>query len=774
MGIELFEHNQTAYYNMIRMLQECGRAAVIHPTGSGKSFIAFKLVEDNPDARICWLAPSEYIFRSQKEAFLKAGGTEEELYHVKFLTYARLLWNEDNITGLIGEERIDYIILDEFHRCGAAEWGKGVRKLLEVCPDAKILGLSATNIRYLDAGRDMAEELFGGWVASRMDLGEAIARNILPAPLYVTAFYSYGEELRKLEAKAGVRGSALYKANEEKIEKLRRCLQNAEGPEKIFARYMEKDGKYIVFCADKEHMDEMLGKAGEWFAGVDSHPRIYQAYYENSGSIRAFRKFSEDDSCHLKLLFCIDMLNEGIHVDGVDGVVLLRPTVSPTLYLQQVGRALSAAGKRYGGLVKQPVILDMVNNFDSLYCIDSLRQDIQNAMRGINKEAEKETGDSFRVIDEVKDIRCLFEEIRHSLTAGWDFCFHEAERYHEKFGNLRVPKKYVTDNGIALGNWIVTQRKVRAGTASGNLTGEQIRKLDGLGMVWESRSQESWETGYRELLEYRKRHGNVDVTSRYVTPSGYALGKWVSNQRLLYNCTTGRRLSGDRVKKLDEVGFIWGKTDYEWERYYAAASQYYKKEGNLDVPSKYCTEDGLRLGSWIQAKRRGKEMLTPQQIQALEAVGMIWESSSDARFEEKYRLARQFYEENGHLNVPVNYTVEGVKLGRWISLLRSVRSDPSASNYRLTAERIARLNSIGMVWMQDSWETRYRLAESFYREHGNLRIPQNYVVEGNIWLGKWLARQRKNYRSRDGRSTLSEDRVRRLEAIGMSWDVPVD
>lgn len=62
------------------------------------------------------------------------------------------------------------------------------------------------------------------------------------------------------------------------------------------------------------------------------------------------------------------MLNEGIHVDDVDGVILLRPTVSPIIYLQQIGRALSA------GSEKTPVIFDLVNNFDSLYCIDCLKK----------------------------------------------------------------------------------------------------------------------------------------------------------------------------------------------------------------------------------------------------------------------------------------------------------------------------------------------------------------------------------------------------------------
>lgn len=65
--IDLFEHNKTAYEAAAVMLSETGKAAVIHPTGTGKSFIGFKLCGDNPDKAVCWLSPSEYIFKTQPE-----------------------------------------------------------------------------------------------------------------------------------------------------------------------------------------------------------------------------------------------------------------------------------------------------------------------------------------------------------------------------------------------------------------------------------------------------------------------------------------------------------------------------------------------------------------------------------------------------------------------------------------------------------------------------------------------------------------------------------
>ncbi len=188
MAISLFPHNESAYEAAASMLDETGKAAVIHPTGTGKSFIGFKLCEDNPDKRVCWLSPSEYIFRTQMENLAAAGAEAPE--NISFFTYARLMLMDE---AELLEICPDYIILDEFHRCGAEQWGEGVQRLLSLYPEAKLLGLSATNIRYLDNQRDMAVELFDGNIASEMTLGEAIVRGILNAPAYVLSLFAYGD-----------------------------------------------------------------------------------------------------------------------------------------------------------------------------------------------------------------------------------------------------------------------------------------------------------------------------------------------------------------------------------------------------------------------------------------------------------------------------------------------------------------------------------------------------------------------------------------------------
>lgn len=869
MSIGLFEHNQNAYQNAVCMMREYGRAAVIHPTGTGKSFIVFRLAEDNPGARICWLAPSEYIFLSQKENYLKAGGSEETFSGTVFLTYAKLMYRMtetreagddayrgsgqagkgsreaaagtaayaaggqqlpsgmdtgDSGSGCLFSETLDYIILDEFHRCGAEGWGKGVEMLLCAYPDAKVLGLSATHIRYLDNRRDMAEELFGGHIASRMELSEAVSRGILPAPVYICGLYEYGNELKRLSQSVGSQRNAGVRDRSAKLlERLRHCLEQADGPGEIFSRHMKKDGKYIVFCSGREHMEKMISLAGKWYGGLDGEPAIYRAAYDNHESPEEVRRFQADQGSHLKLLFCIDMLNEGIHVADVDGAVLLRPTASPILYLQQVGRALSVPCGDEG---RQPVIFDMVDNFDGLRCIDSFLEEYRKVKDPGETHRADRPSHEFRVIDEARESRKLFEQLRRCLASSWDACFREAEAYYAEHGNLRVPKRYITENGIALGSWLMTQRRVRAGAVPGNLSGEQIGKLDGLGMVWDSCIGKAWETGYQELLNFRKENGHVDVPARYVTEDGYPLGRFVSNQRAAWRngreasrparekilqkdpaqegmpqtgpmqgkihqteaageengfaagddtegvCRVGRTLTKEKKRRLDAIGFIWDRQEQDWERYYAAAKAFYEREGCLDIPAKYVTEDGIPLGSWIRRRAMERDSLPDGRVKALEAIGMAWGSCYDSRWDEKFRLAEQYYRDHGNLEIPREYTVQGVRLGRWIHALRGARLEPGNSHYRLDEERIRQLDSIGMRWKEDPWEIRYHLAEQYYREHGNLKMAQTYVAEkdgARIWLGKWLAEQRKKHGSPDGRHALTEEQERRLEAIGMEW-----
>lgn len=675
------------------MLEREKMAAVIHPTGTGKSLIAFKLAEEHPSEKFLWLSPSEYIYQTQLE------NLGMEFDNIQFMSYSRLMKNEDSIETL----HPDYIILDEFHRCGAAEWGKSVRKLLNACPDAKRLGLSATNIRYLDNQRNMAEEIFDGKIASEMTLGEAIVRGILPEPKYVIAMYSYKKELDQLKKRIqALSNQGLITENQKLFEQLRRALEQAEGLDIVFEKHMEKkNGKYIVFCSGKEHMDEMKEQVSTWFRRVDREPRIYTAFYNDTATDREFREFKKDNSAHLKLLFCIDMLNEGVHVDDVDGVILLRPTVSPIIYLQQIGRALSA------GSGKTPVIFDLVNNFDSLSCIDCLKKEMEEAFVLFPTTYGKgfRFGERFHITDETKDCRMLFQKLQTNLSSAWETYYIAARQYYREKGNLKVPKSYQTQTGLTLGSWIQTQRRVRAGSVTGNLSEEKVRKLDEIGMVWDSKDQ-SWNEALRELQAYYEEHGNLDVKARYVTENGFRLGRWVCNLRMkVKNKGLDQALTKEQQGELEKLGMIWDRNGEKWEEYFREAQGYYLEHGNLEVPVKYVTENGVPLGRWLAEigsqlgeKNAYRSSLEERQLERLRQIGFKTEKKTVRQWNEKYALAKDYYEEYGNLNVPVSYSVNGVKLGRWISNIRAKRKHPEGSGMVLDEYRIRQLDSIGMDW----------------------------------------------------------------------------
>lgn len=767
MAIALFKHNQDAYTAALQMLQTTGKAAVIHPTGTGKSFIAFKLCEDHPEKTICWLSPSSYIFRTQLENLQKAGGSNLE--NIQFFTYARLInMTQDEIAAI----QPDYIILDEFHRCGAEMWGQGVQSLLTAFPDTPVLGLSATAIRYLDNQRNMSDELFDGNVASEMTLGEAIVRGILNPPKYVLSVFSYQKDLVKYEKRVrSAKNKAVRDEGEQHLEALRRALEKADGMETIFQKHMEnRTGKYIVFCANFDHMQDMIAMAPQWFSRVNDAPHIYCAYSDDPETDKAFAAFKADSSDHLKLLYCIDMLNEGIHVDDVDGVILLRPTVSPIIYKQQIGRAL-AAGKK-----KNAVIFDIVLNIENLYSIGAIEEEMQIAAtyyRSIGQDGQI-VNEHFRVIDEVRDCMELFEKLNNSLTASWSLMYHYAENYVQENGNLDVPKRYVTPEGYSLGNWLHTQRQVYNKKIAGTLTQPQIELLDAIGMRWESVRDLNWERNFAEAKHFYETHGHLLVSVTDKCTNGITLGRWIAQLRFYRKSgIQSAYMTPERIQALDAIGMVWDVPDYLWEQNYSAAVRYHCVHGHLNVPADYVDPNGIRLGAWLNSVRSGKKgqnrraELTAEQTARLDALGMNWAGKYDAAWETAYAEACKYQKEHGHLNVPSTYVTDnGIRLGRWIRKQREVYK------INLNDIRKKKLDALGMIWQpEDPWNAKFRLVHQYYEINGHTNMPADYVVEG-VWLGRWLAEQKNRLNGKStGRSktakTLAPEQIKMLETVGV-------
>lgn len=753
--IKLYSHNQKAYNLAVTMLEDTKKAAIVHPTGTGKSFIAFKLCEDHPDKTICWLSPSEYIFSTQLENLYQATNGYKP-NNIVFFTYAKLMgMSKEEIQAI----HPDYIVLDEYHRAGATYWQKGVEQLLFTYSDIPVLGLSATNIRYLDSQRDMAQELFDGNIASQMSLGEAIVRGILNPPKYVLSMYYYQNTLEKYERRVKKTKSKVARDNAEKcLEELRRTLEKAEGLDVIFKKHMtDPHGKYIVFCSNKEHMDQMM-KHTEWFSKVDKEPHMYSVYSSDPGADKAFKDFKEDnDNNHLRLLYCIDALNEGIHVDDISGVILLRPTVSPIVYKQQIGRALSASKK------KNAVIFDIVLNIENIYSIDSIKEEMQVATSYYRSlgEADQIINEKFKIIDEVRNCRELFEKLNDALTATWDMYYASAKQYYKENGNLEVPARYITEEGYALGSWLNNQKAIRKGTIVGKLTENQIQKLDDIGMIWDSLDY-FWEQNFRLAKEYYLAHGNLDIPTNFKSKDGKHLGNWILRQRQLYKSNS---LTDEQIKKLDSIGMDWmDRVDRIWENGFIEAKNYSEEYGNLSVPKNYRSNTDFPLGIWIQRQRSlyKNNKISENRIKRLTDVGMNWNPDN---WESRFKLVKQYYEEHGTINISQKEVVQGVWLGKWI-----VSQKKAMQEGKLTHEQKELLKTLPMedVGRKDNrWWSMYEEAKKYYLKFGNLNIPMDYLTSSGKKLSDWIIRQRRNYKL--GKMPL--EHKEKLDEIGFIWDL---
>lgn len=753
MKIELYDHNQKAYENAIQLLNSVGKAAVIHPTGSGKSYIAFKLAEDNPDKRILWLAPSEYIFDTQLMNL--ANDTPGiQLNNISFMTYARLM-NADIDT--ITESGYCYIILDEFHRCGAEGWSKGVNLLIETIPNARILGLSATHIRYLDNQRNMAEELFDNHIAGYITLGEAIATGIIRTPLYVRAMYSYDEEIEKYHRWIQETKSKGCRTKATKyLEELKRSLGKANKLGYIFRKYMtNSSGKYIVFCSNVQHMEEMISHAREWFSDINKDIDIYKVSFREADSREKFASYNSSRSSSLKLLFSVDMLNEGIHVVDVDGVILFRPTVSPIIYKQQIGRALSSSA------VRQPLVIDVVNNYENLRSVASIQNEMTEAIARYAREGRQSQiiVDHFEIKDEEGNSIELFEKLERILSSSWDMYYEEAKLYYERNGNLEMPQKYKTEEGLSLGSWVYTQRRIHEGKTKGCLTEERVKLLEQIGMVWGVGLELRWNEKYKLAKKYFEEYGNLDVRFTYDTKDGVHLGTWIVQQRKMKKAG---KLSDEKIQKLDKIGMIWDTKMYTFDYYYRAAVEYTDKHGTCNANLHYVNKDGIKLGIWISTQRvRHREgHLSEYEIEALEKLSINWGYTLDDKWLTGIDHAREFYKEYGDINIKRNVMMaDGFELGKWIELQKRYYTQGI-----LQAERIRDLETLGVVWKRRSyWELMYEEAEKYYNTHGSLRMKRSYITESGMDLGVWVGTQKTH------RDKLSSEQIRRLDKIGMDW-----
>lgn len=409
---DLKPHNRETIRHILEFYKTERKCCAIQATGTGKTFLILCLLEilsDEGKVAVIF-APNNEIIKQTKKRMKKFA-----LNNATFYTYQKLArMTEDEISAI----EADLVICDELHRTGAKTWGQKFELLVDLHQDSKVFGVTATPLRCAD-GRDMAEEYFDGNKACDISLAEALVREIIPVmPLYVSALYTFEEEYQKMSDKIDKANNS----NEEKVElqkellTAKQQLEKANGVPEIIRKYITNyNGKYIVFCKDIKHLYVMKNVVIGWFreAGYDGEIFEYPYYSNNSKVKKNLYDFEKNEEEGLKLFFVIDKLNEGLHLDEIDGCILLRTTVSNIIYYQQIGRAIDA------GSMNKKVILDLVSNFNSLKEFN-LKKDLDEKVR------ERQSGkfsdcsnefelDKFDVVDCIQECVDIFNRIDMEL-----------------------------------------------------------------------------------------------------------------------------------------------------------------------------------------------------------------------------------------------------------------------------------------------------------------------------------------------------------------------
>lgn len=673
--VDLYPHNQKAFEAVLDGWKTSNRVAVVHPTGTGKSYLILSLLEKFKSKRKLVLAPTDIILSE----FVRVYGGEVE--NTLFLTYRQL----SNYVGEVGFlASFDIVFLDEYHRCGAKVWASGVDKLLSCNEDSLVLGTSATPIRYLDGFIDMTDVLFDGNIVSHLSLEEAMLEGILPVPKYVMSLYTIEEELNKLEYSLRSRGK--FSNGDISLEdfiKMRRNLVSSNGVPNVLRSHSPAKGVFIVFCSSSKHLEEMKTALSAWYSEAypDSSLSVFEVTQHTKERDKLLKDL-ENATSDIKLLFSVNVLIEGVHLDNITGVILFRPTSSPRVYLQQIGRALSSF------INKQPLILDFVNNLNTAQPI----KDIKSFIDSCHKYPEirltgSDISEAFTIHDYISDFvevvnRFSMVKARHS----WSYVYSLVKEYISLYS--KEPEPYTYFKEYAIGVWWKNQKTL---LKRGKLTKSQETQLDDLSPKWREYlvHHVDWFVMYDVLCRF------VDTFKRFPkstdTYEGYFIGRWFHSQ--IHSYRTGE-LEESLVESLLKLeGFSQFGNDMKWERNFILYKEYFAITSEL--PSSVGTwYKGVNLSSWFrtQLKAFNSGRMSEDRVCLMDSVTSSW------RVQRKDIWTLRFYDLKEYLSLygcfPVTRTTyKGFNLGRWLVDQRN-----SYKRGTLSSDRVKMLDSLNLNW----------------------------------------------------------------------------
>jgi superfamily II DNA or RNA helicase/predicted house-cleaning noncanonical NTP pyrophosphatase (MazG superfamily)/HKD family nuclease len=330
------------------------RAAAIAATGIGKTYLAAFDFRESGFHRVLFIAHRENILYSARGSFARVmaiqnfgvimgGGNTANDSNVSVFAMIQTLSRENHLE-MFSPDHFDYIVIDEFHHSEASSY----RKVLDYFKPVFLLGLTATPER-MD-GRDVLA-LCDYNIACEIRLMEAVNKG------WLTPFQYYAIYDQTDYSQIAWRGSRYDEAELEQV------LENDTRTEIIsrnLLKYLPSSGKIkaLAFCSSIAHAIYTARKLNDNH-GIESISLTGETP-ENERQQMISRLRNEKDP--LRVICCVDIFNEGIDIPELTHVLFLRPTMSFTVFLQQLGRGLRLfPGKNF------LVALDFVGNFKKVH-----------------------------------------------------------------------------------------------------------------------------------------------------------------------------------------------------------------------------------------------------------------------------------------------------------------------------------------------------------------------------------------------------------------------
>ena len=176
------------------------------------------------------------------------------------------------------------------------------------------------------------------------------------------------------------------------------------------------------------------------------------------------------------------------------------------------------------------------------------------------------------------------------------------------------------------------------------------------------------------------------------------------------------------------------------------------------ISKEYCSD---KQWTWVRHQREKIDELSAEKQLKLSEIG-IGNNLLAEQWNDKYKIAREYYIANEHLLIPYETVINGVRLGEWISRQRKRYSDNIMESYQ-----VEKLEEIGMVWdiSTTTWMSKYQIAKRYFDTYGTIDIPAVFEFDG-VQLGTWIYNQKQAYWA----NKLDESKQKLLDKLNINWE----